>query len=82
MTQIRTQQLRHIPSPRLGPMLILQTFIDEPATLETFVDNVEKIVEELGISAEQAYKALFVQIPNLFWGAPSHDERSRTQSEP
>lgn len=66
MTEIRTRQLRRVSSPRLGEMLIEHTYVDNPASLETWVDHCATLAAEFGISPLDVHKALFKQLPEIF----------------
>jgi hypothetical protein len=64
--EIRTRQLRRVHSPRVGVMLIEHTYVDHPATLETWVDHCAALATEFGISALEVHTALFKQLPEIF----------------
>jgi hypothetical protein len=64
--QIRTRQIRRVGSPRIGEMLIEHTYIDHPASLETWVDHCAALADEFGLSALEVHSALFAQLPEIF----------------
>jgi hypothetical protein len=66
MIEIRTKQLRRVTSRRLGEMLIEHTYVDSPASLETWVDHCTTLAVEFGISPLDVHKALFTQLPEIF----------------
>lgn len=66
MIQIKTRQLRRVHSPRVGDMLIEHTYIDRPASIDTWVEHCAALAAEFGISALEAHNALFEQLPEIF----------------
>jgi hypothetical protein len=66
MTEIKTRQLRRVHSPRVGDILIEHTYLDSPASLETWVDHCAALAAEFGISPLEVHRALFVQLPEIF----------------
>jgi len=64
--QIKTRHTRRLRSHRLGDMLIEHTYIDRPASLETWVDHCATLAAEFGISALEVHTALFAQLPEIF----------------
>ena len=63
---IKTRQTRRLRSPRLGEMLVEHTYVDRPASLETWIDHCTALAAEFGISALDVHKALFAQLPEVF----------------
>jgi len=47
-------------------MLIEHTYVDRPASLETWIDHCAVLAAELGISALDVHRALFAQLPEIF----------------
>jgi hypothetical protein len=66
MIQIRTKQIRRLRSPRLGEILVEHTYVDSPASLDTWIDHCAKLAAEFGISAIDVHAALFAQLPEIF----------------
>ena len=66
VTHIKTRQVRKRWSPLLGEMLIEHTYVDRPASLETWIDHCAALGLELGISALDVHTALFAQFPEIF----------------
>lgn len=66
MLQIKTRQIRKLRSRCLGEMLIEHTYIDCPASLETWVDHCASLASEFGLSALEIHSALFQQLPEIF----------------
>ena len=66
MTQVKTRQIRRRRSRHFGEMLIEHTYVDRPASLETWVDHCTILATEFGISALDVHKALFAQLPEIF----------------
>jgi hypothetical protein len=64
--QIRTRQTRRLRSPQVGEVHIVHTYIDHPASLETWVDHCTGLAAEFGISALDVHRALFAQLPEIF----------------
>ena len=48
---IKTRQTRRLRSPQLGEMLVEHTYVDRPASLETWIDHCTALAAEFGISA-------------------------------
>jgi len=63
---IKTRQTRRLRSPHLGEMLVEHTYVDRPASLETWVDHCTALAAEFGISALDVHRALFAQLPEVF----------------
>lgn len=66
MTRITTRQIRRRRSRHFGEMLIEHTYVDRPASLETWVDHCTALAAEFGISALEVHRALFAQLPEIF----------------
>jgi hypothetical protein len=66
MTQIKTRQIRKRHSPRVGAVLIAHTYIDRPASLETWIEHCTTLSAECGISVLEVHTALFAQLPEVF----------------
>ena len=66
MTQIKTRQIRRRRSRHFGEVLIEHTYVDRPASLETWVDHCTILATEFGISALDVHRALFAQLPEIF----------------
>jgi hypothetical protein len=67
--EIKTRQLRRVHSTRFGEMLIEHTFVDSPASLETWDDHCDRIAAEFGIESLDVHwslLALFAQLPEIF----------------
>ena len=64
--QIRTRQTRRLRSAQVGEMRIVHTYIDRPASLETWIDHCAVLAAEFGISALDVHRALFAQLPEIF----------------
>jgi hypothetical protein len=47
-------------------MYIEHTYVDHPASLETWIDHCAVLAGELGISALDVHRALFAQLPEIF----------------
>ena len=63
---IKTRQTRRLRSPRVGEMFIEHTYVDRPASLETWIDHCAVLAAEFGISALEVHRALFTQLPEIF----------------
>ena len=66
MTQIKTRQIRKRRSRQFGDMLIEHTYLDRPASLETWIDHCAALGVEFGISPLEVHTALFAQLPEIF----------------
>lgn len=66
MTQIKTRQIRKQRSRYFGEMFIEHTYVDRPASLETWIDHCATLGVEFGISALEVHTALFAQLPEIF----------------
>jgi hypothetical protein len=66
MIQIKTRQIRRLRSPRVGEVLITHTYIDRPASLETWIEHCTTLSAECGISVLEVHSALFGQLPEIF----------------
>ena len=66
MTWIKTRQLRRLRSPQVGEILIEHTYIDRPASLETWIDHCAALAVEFEISALDIHTVLFAQLPEIF----------------
>ena len=66
MRQIKTRQIRRRRSRHFGDMLIEHTYVDRPASLETWVDHCTTLAAEFGMSALDVHRALFAQLPEIF----------------
>ena len=66
MIQIKTRQIRKRRSRYFGEMLIEHTYVDRPASLETWIDHCAVLGAEFGISALDVHRALFAQLPEVF----------------
>jgi hypothetical protein len=66
--QIKTRQTRRLRSRQVGEMLIEHTYVDRPASLETWIDHCAALAAEFKISALDVHKALFAQLPEVFGG--------------
>jgi len=66
LAQIKTRQIRKLRSPQVGEMLIEHTYVDRPASLETWIDHCAALAAEFGISALDVHGALFAQLPEIF----------------
>jgi hypothetical protein len=64
--QIRTRQTRRMRSPRLGEVYIEHTYIDRPASIDTWIDHCTLLAAEFGVSALEVHRALFAQLPEIF----------------
>jgi hypothetical protein len=64
--QIKTRQFRRLRSPRVGDMLIEHTYVDSPASPETWFEHCYALATEFGISALEVHAALFAQLPEIF----------------
>ena len=63
---IKTRQIRRRQSRDFGEMFIEYTYVDRPASLETWIDHCAVLAAELGISALDVHRALFAQLPEIF----------------
>jgi len=63
---IKTKQTRRLRSPQVGEMLIEHTYVDRPASLETWIDHCTALAAEFGMSALDVHRALFAQLPEVF----------------
>lgn len=50
MTEIRTSQIRLLPSRHIGRQKVRATYIDRPASLSTFVDHCEMLLKDVGLT--------------------------------
>ena len=66
LAQIKTRQIRRLRSHQVGEMLIEHTYVDRPASLETWIDHCGALAAEFGISALDVHGALFAQLPEIF----------------
>ena len=66
MRRITTRQIRRRQSRHFREMLIEHTYVDRPASLETWVDHCATLAAEFGISALDVHRALFAQLPEIF----------------
>jgi hypothetical protein len=66
VSKIKTRQMRKRRSPRVGEMLIEHTYVDRPASLETWIDHCTLLATEFGVSALDVHRALFAQLPEVF----------------
>jgi hypothetical protein len=66
MIQIKTRQVRRRRSRLLGELMIEHTYVDSPASLETWIDHCAALGVEFGISALDVHRALFAQLPEIF----------------
>ena len=66
MTRITTRQIRRRQSHRFGEMLIEHTYVDRPASLETWIDHCTLLAAEFRISALDVHRALFALLPEIF----------------
>jgi hypothetical protein len=66
MTRITTRQIRRRRSRHFGEMLIEHTYVDRPASLETWIDHCTALAAEFGLSALEVHRALFAQLPEIF----------------
>lgn len=66
MAEIRTRQLRWFGDRYLGRMRVDATFIDSPASLETWIAHIPALAAEFGLSALEAHEALFAMLPEIF----------------
>jgi hypothetical protein len=64
--QIKTRQTRRLHSSQVGEMLIEHTYLDRPASLETWIDHCTALAAEFEISALDVHRALFAQLPEVF----------------
>ncbi len=64
--RIKTRQLRRLRSARLGEVLIEHTYVDHPASLDTWIDHCGALAVEFGISALDVHTGLFAQLPEIF----------------
>jgi hypothetical protein len=46
-----------IPDPKFGEMAIEVSYMDKPATLDTFFENVSILMEETGLPVIEIYDA-------------------------
>jgi hypothetical protein len=53
-------------SPRLGEVYIEHTYIDRPASIDTWIDHCTLLAAEFGVSALEVHRALFAQLPEIF----------------
>lgn len=63
---IKTRQTRRLRSPRVGEMHIEHTYVDRPASLESWIDHCTVLAAEFGMSALEVHRALFAQLPEIF----------------
>jgi hypothetical protein len=47
-------------------MLIEHTYLDRPASLETWIDHCTALAAECGFPALDVHRALFAQFPEIF----------------
>jgi len=66
MTRITTRQIRRRRSKHIDETPIEYTYVDGPASLETWVDHCTALAAEFGISALDVHRALFAQFPEIF----------------
>ena len=64
--QIKTRMTRKLRLSQIGEMEVEHTFVDKPASLETWIDHCGKLSEEMGISALDVHRALFAVLPEIF----------------
>jgi hypothetical protein len=64
--QIKTRQIRRLRSAQVGEMLIEHTYVDRPASVETWIDHCGALAAEFVISVLNVYRALFAQLPEIF----------------
>jgi hypothetical protein len=66
MIHIKTRQFRRLHSPRVGDMLIEHTYIDSPASPETWTEHCNALATEFGISGLEVHAALFAELRGIF----------------
>lgn len=66
MPRIKTRQLRRFRSAQLGEVLIEHTYVDRPASLDTWIDHCGALAVEFGISPLDVHTGLFAQLPEIF----------------
>ena len=66
LAQIKTRQIRRLHSRQVGEVQIEHTYIDRPASLDTWIDHCGTLAAEFGISVLDAHGALFAQLPEIF----------------
>jgi len=66
VSQIKTRQTRRLRSSQVGEMFIEHTYLDRPASLETWIDHCTLLAAEFRISALDVHRALFTQLPEIF----------------
>ena len=64
--QIKTRMTRKLRSSKIGEMEVEHTFVDKPASLETWIDHCGTLGEEIGMSALDVHRALFAVLPEIF----------------
>lgn len=57
MMSMKIKHLRMIPDPKFGEMAIEVSYMDKPATLDTFFENVSILMEETGLPVIEIYDA-------------------------
>lgn len=65
MPEIRTKQTRTLSS-KVGPLKVKCTFIDQSASLETWIDNCAILAAELKVPVTEIHAMLFAQLPEIF----------------
>ena len=67
MNEIRTKHVRRLHSPMSGSIIdVTHTYRDQPATLETWIDNTTKLSVELGHPVTEIHNMLFKVFPEIF----------------
>jgi hypothetical protein len=66
MTRITTRQIRWRRGTHIGDMFIEHTYVDRPASLETWIDHCTVLAAEFELSALDVHRALFAQFPEIF----------------
>jgi hypothetical protein len=66
MTLILTRQMRKHHSKIIGTITIEHTYLDKPASTDTWIDNVTILAKETGLDPMKLHAALFANFPDIF----------------
>lgn len=66
MIEIRTRQMRTLPSRHIGWVRVEKIYYDRPASIDTWIEHCGIIAAEEGMAPLAAHEALFAQLPEIF----------------
>lgn len=66
MSEIRTRQTRTLRSTNIGELHIQTTYIDRPASIETWIEHCGALAIEFGMPPLAVMQGLFAQLPEIF----------------